>query len=228
MIYLFLVGILILLVIWVLKGISTFLYNLLTLSFLPDALGMFDGNVASYTIPIVGQTLGIVVNYLVAAFINLIDFCIWFINWIPGLNLIIKTVYTSPDMVERMLPFIFGGQSGHRNFITHSVLNPVFLVFLIITFILTKLLSKTRIRDGVIGIASLIGLTFVCHLLADTMPQSWIGFANIKFYLFIKLFTLPPLLSKLWLYVNAVLSLGALRYVTGFGLETEEESSYSE
>lgn len=202
------------LVVSLLKGISEFIYNIFTLSFLPNAIGMFDGNVSSYIIPIIGPTLGVVINYVVAVFINIFDFLLWLIYWIPGIRQVIQFVYTSPDMVERFLPWMFGGLSGHRNFITHSVINPVFLVFLMITVILIKSISNMGLRPVVKILCFVIGMSFVCHLLADTMPQAWIGFARIKVYLFTNIFTLPKLLSKLWLYINAFLSFGILFKVT--------------
>lgn len=212
--YLFLGLIIIALILLTFEWIKNLIYSILTLSFLPHALGMFDGNVGSYSIPIIGQFIEVLINYFVAAFINLIDFFIWFINWIPGVNWIINFIYRSPDMVERYLPDIFGGLAGHRNFITHSILNPVFLVYLIICLIIIILVHKTSISDLIKIILFFIGLTFVCHLLADTMPKSWRGTAHIKLFLFTKFYTLPAFLSKLWLYMNAVLSFYALTYVT--------------
>lgn len=211
--YIILAILLIGLIVWITKGIFSLLFHVLTLDFLPGALDMFDGNVASYTIPVIGPTIGIIVNYFIAAFINLVDFLVWFINWIPGLEKIIDIVYRSPDLVERALP-IFGGLGGHRNFITHSILNPVFLVFLLTSLILIKVLFNTKIKNIIQPLLFIIGLTFVCHLLADTMPKAWLGTANIKIFLSKNFFTLPPVLSKVWLYLNAGLSLSALVYFT--------------
>ena len=172
-----------------------------TLSFLPHAIGMFDGNVSIYIIPIIGPTIGVMFNYLVAAFVNLVDFAIWLIHWIPGLDYLFNIVYTAPDGVERLFPNIFGGIGGHRNFITHSVLNPVFLIYLVVHKV------SCKIHEALASLVTLIGLTFICHLLADTMPQAWMGAANIKIYLFQNWLMLPPLFSEIWLYMNAGLGL---------------------
>lgn len=176
------------------------LEKLLTLGFLPKALNMMDGNVTSYTIPIIGVVVEVFLNWIAAIFINLIDFCLWLVNWIPGVRQIIAFVYRAPDAAEHLFPQLFG--MSHRNFITHSAINPIFLGFLLVGFILARAFPPLKV------FVMLIGLSFVCHLLADTMPQAWQGTALIKVYLFRGFFTLPRFFSKLWLYINVVIALG--------------------
>lgn len=204
MIYIVIVILLIAIIGNVLGAIKSFLGSVITLSFLPNAIGMFDGNIKTVAthIPIISEVVGVTINWLSVIFINFIDFLLWFIYWIPGVKQIINIIYTSPDMVEKLIPSMLG---SHRNFITHSILNPIFLIFIIITFILCRILNNFEIGKCISTILMLVGLTFACHLLADTMPKSWIGFANIKVQIFITLFAMPPWLGKLWLIGNAIL-----------------------
>lgn len=210
--YIFLLVVAILLLSGLVKFVGGFLTGLFTLSFLPHAIGMFDGKITTTIIPLIGDTIGVLINILIAAFINIVDFILWFIHWIPGLGFITDLVYTSPDMAEKYLSFIFG---SHRNFITHSVLNPIFIVFLIVSTIIIKSIKNESVKSVIRVLILLIGSTFLCHLLADTMPQAWIGFARIKVQIFINFITLPALLSKLWLYFNSVLVAFALFKVSG-------------
>lgn len=199
------IGILVLILIgYILNGIGNFFASLFTLSFLPNAIGMFDGKIetTASTIPIISSLVEGVVNWISVIFINFVDFMLWFIYWIPGVKQVILLVYTAPDLVERLLPSMLG---SHRNFITHSVLNPIFLIFIMISFIICKIANKYEIGAIISFILMLIGLSFVCHLLADTMPKAWVGFANIKVQVFNTFFVMPPWMGKLWLLINAVL-----------------------
>lgn len=208
--YLFLIVFLLFIFKLLLSGIGNLFYSILTLSFLPNGLGIFDGEVTTYFIPIVGY----IINCIVVAFINILDFIIWFIYWIPGVHTIIDLVHRAPDIDQlESFKLIFG--QHHRNFITHSVLNPIFLLFLVLTFIIIKSLKQSEVGIIVSILLFVIGLTFVGHLLADTMPGSWRGFSTIKVYFFVKFFSLPGFLSKIWLYINSYLSVKALVKVTG-------------
>lgn len=182
--------------------------NILTLSFLPSSLEMFNGNPNSSTLKIKG--IEIAINYFFAAIINLIDFFLLLISWIPILRKVLDYIYRNPDILEKQIPFLFGGSKGHRNFITHSVFNPIFLIYIFISSKLCVMFSLTPLNIILRPLFFIIGLCFVCHLLCDTMPKHWKGFANIKVYFFTHLLTFSPLTSKLWLYIGSFLSLSLL------------------
>ena len=182
--------------------------NILTLSFLPSSLEMFNGNPNSRTLKVKG--LEITLNYFFAALINLIDFALLFISWIPGLKNILDFMYRNPDIIEKQISFLFGGSKGHRNFITHSVFNPVFLIYIFISSKLCVIFSLTPLNTILRPLLFLIGLCFVCHLLCDTMPKHWKGFANIKVYFFTHLMSFSPITSKAWLYIGSFLSFSLL------------------
>lgn len=218
MVYIF-VGILVLwLIMCILNSIGSFFASIFTLSFLPNAIGMFDGKMdtVASSIPILSNLIEGLINWISVVFINFVDFILWFIYWIPGVKQIIELIYRAPDLVERLIPHMLG---AHRNFITHSVLNPVFLVFIMIAFVLCKILNKFEMGTIISGLLMIIGLGFACHLLADTMPKSWVGFANIKVQIFATMFVMPPWLGKLWLLVNAIFCIKLTCKVT---LDTEE------
>ena len=169
---------------------------------------MFNGNPNSRTLKVKG--LEITLNYFFAALINLIDFALLFISWIPGLKNILDFMYRNPDIIEKQIPFLFGGSKGHRNFITHSVFNPVFLRYIFISSKLCVIFSLTPLNTILRPLLFLIGLCFVCHLLCDTMPKHWKGFANIKVYFFTHLISFSPITSKAWLYIGSFLSFSLL------------------
>lgn len=187
----------------VLGSIKSFFGNIFTLSFLPNAIGMFDGNINTIAsnIPIISKLVEGLFNWISVLFINVIDFGLWFIYWIPGVKQLIELIYTAPDLVERIMTDMLG---SHRNFITHSIFNPIFLIFIIVAFIICKIVNKFEIGELISVILMLIGFGFACHLLADTMPKSWVGFANIKVQIFATFFVMPPWLGKVWLLVNAL------------------------
>lgn len=169
---------------------------------------MFNGNPNSSTLKIKG--IEIAINYFFAAIINLIDFFLLLISWIPILRKVLDHIYRNPDILEKQIPFLFGGSKGHRNFITHSVFNPIFLIYIFISSKLCVMFSLTPLNIILRPLFFIIGLCFVCHLLCDTMPKHWKGFANIKVYFFTHLLTFSPLTSKLWLYIGSFLSLSLL------------------
>jgi len=188
----FIVGIIVvIIVVYFLKQLA---YSIFTLNFLPGAFHMFDGNMSSYTIPIVGGVIEPIINYVCILFLNIVDFLLWFLHWIPGVGYVMDRIYKAPDEVEKTYDLV------HRNFITHSIFNPRIVVILVIGFVLLYVIGKIS-REVSSLISYLICFTliiFACHLIADTMPQSWVGFALIK----TPLFTLNALFSKLWLYIN--------------------------
>ncbi len=201
--YIFIVVLGLVLISYILNSIGSFFISIFTLSFLPNAIGMFDGKISTTasSIPILSKLVEGIINWISVIFINVVDFLLWFIYWIPGVKQIIELIYSSPDLVERHIPML----NSHRNFITHSVFNPIFLTFIMVSFILCKILNKFEIGESISCILMVIGLGFACHLLADTMPKSWVGFANIKVQIFTTFFVMPPWLGKLWLLFNAFL-----------------------
>ena len=167
---------------------------------------MFNGNPNSTTIKSL-KGIEISINYFFTALINLLDFLLLFIAWIPSIKKILNFIYRIPDIIEKHIPFLFGGSKGHRNFITHSVFNPVFLAYIFVVNKICILFSATSLDIIFRTLFFIIGLCFTCHLLSDTMPKRWKGFANIKIYLFVYFNTFGPLVSKIWLYIGAFLSI---------------------
>lgn len=198
----------------VITSIGNLAHSIFTLSFLPNAIGIFDGEISTRatSIPILSNIIETTLNYISVLFINIIDAILWFVYWIPGVKQVIDVIYTSPDVVEKLIPDML---DSHRNFITHSVLNPVFLVFIIVSFTISKILKNTEIGEIIAAILMIIGFVFACHLLADSMPKSWVGFSNIKVQIYTTFFTLPPFLSKLWLYINVFLCIKLTYKSTG-------------
>lgn len=169
---------------------------------------MFNGNPNSSTLKI--KNIEIAINYIFAAIINLIDFLLLFISWIPILKQILNFMYRSPDIIEKQIPFLFGGSKGHRNFITHSIFNPIFLIYLFISSKICIIFSLTPLNLITRIFFFIIGLCFVCHLLCDTMPKHWKGFANIKIYFCTYYLSFSPIISKAWLYIGSFLSFSLL------------------
>lgn len=174
------------------------------LGFLPSGIETATGHKLLYNTDYKQVTLIPVVEVLICYFIsilcNLMDFMLWFIAWIPGLKQLIALIYAAPDM-DLLFPSVF---HLHRNFITHSVLNPLFLI----SGVLMVLLG--RFFEWIKAIFLFVALLFALHFLADAMPLKWVGFANIYVGLgSVKLFYLPPFLSKLWLLLNV----GAIYFV---------------
>lgn len=88
----------ILLVVVVAASVRSFLVSVFILSFLPKAIGMFDGNISTMAsnIPIISKLVEGIVNWISVIFINVIDFVLWFIYWIPGVKNIIKLSISNP------------------------------------------------------------------------------------------------------------------------------------
>ncbi len=184
--------------------VNSFEY-LITLQFLPHGIvhaghGMFDGNLHGDTyIPIIG----LLINYVVAIFINIVDFLLWFLSFVPGLSFFMDLVYSSPDLDLSRYAI---GIIAHRSFLTHSVLNPVFLILLFVMYLVGVVINKINKDVGMVLqlILVIILMAVPCHLLADTMPQNWYGAAYVNFKLLnITLFPSTKLGSILWLYGNA-------------------------
>ncbi len=212
----------IIIVISIFNQASKLINSILTLSFLPGALDIFDGKMDTLAthIPIVSKLVEGFINWMSVLLINIIDFSLWLIHWIPGVSQVIDFIYVSPDIIERMFPAILG---SHRNFITHSIFNPVFVIFLII-FLVFALLSKYISPLKIVTILmAFIGFAFVGHLLADTMPKAWVGFATIKVQVTNTYFVMPPLMSKLWLQINAMVSIALMGKIIEISEISEEK-----
>ena len=192
-------------------SIQSALWSLFTLSFLPNGL-YFLNNTEPNTVAI--PLLGGIFNYISILICNITDFFLWFISWIPGLSNLIKMVYRSPD-----LDLAFN--LGHRNFITHSVINPVFIGFVVISAIIVLITKHFKVLNSFLRIlVFLTGMTFVCHLLADTMPKGWTGTAYIYFKLWSMNFPLrPAFLSLLWLYINSLFALCVSTFLLTVGAD---------
>ena len=170
---------------------------------------MFNGNPNSNAIK-KSKELEISINYFFAALINLVDFLLLLIGWIPSVKKVLDFMYRNPDIIEKQVSFLFGGSKGHRNFITHSIFNPIFLAYIFVVNKICILFVGTPLDIILRTLFFTIGLCFTCHLLCDTMPKHWRGFANIKIYLFTNLYTFSPIISKAWLYIGSFLSFALL------------------
>ncbi len=181
---------------WLVGGIIDITSSILTLDFLPKGVNMLaDSKMSTYSIPIIG----FLINYLVWVFVNILDFIIWCVHWIPGVDFYIDVIYACPDID---LPNTSWGifKASHRNFITHSVLNPIFIIAIILCGLISFILPPV----GIILIM-LTCLTFSGHLLADTMPNAWVGTSFIQVKLWGAGFHLGEWFSQIWLYINALM-----------------------
>lgn len=195
------------LIIAILRYLFEAFTSFITLQWMPSGIyqlkghDLFDGNIhVDPVIPLIGS----IIDYIVAAIINLVDFMLYPLAFIPGINNILHLVYTSPD-----LDLAFNEVLQHRSFLSHSVLNPVFLGFILIgtaIFFLLRVLPK-QVTYIYMFIFLGIALSFPCHLLSDTMPKAWQGAAYVNFKLFGVGFSIASqAISELWLYANAAAS----------------------
>ena len=216
-----------------LKALIDIFLETISLSWMPSGINLimnhrlFDGNLHVDTIiPIVGTLL----DYLAAMLINIVDAMLFPISLIPGLRKILLIVYTSPDW-DLFNPvseawFSFYPIFQHRSFFTHSVLNPVFLLYLVAFIVIVRLVAKLIHNGGVqivcFYVFTAIGLSFPCHLLADSMPQGWSGTAFISFKIMGVGFNAGQALTGLWLYINALVALFIIGCIVMRTLGTEE------
>lgn len=192
-------------------------FNILNLAFLPAGLDIAANTSMTgvYTIPLIGAFIEVPLHYIFSLVINVVDFLCWFICKIPLIGNIIEFIEKCPDKdltTHGTDPIIgFLGITGHRNFITHSVLNPYVIIFIVLSVILIFALGSLNEVVGMIFRFLLFFglLTFSCHLLADCMPSAWTGAALIRVKIFgLQIFTLNGFFSKLWLMLNAIVSGG--------------------
>lgn len=183
---------------WLLGGIFDIIGSIMTLDFLPKGVNMLAGSkISTYSIPIIGG----LINYLVWVLVNILDFIIWCVHWIPGVNSFIDIIYKCPDIDLPSSNWdIFN--SSHRNFITHSVLNPIFLIAMALCVLVTLVLPPIGVSFMVLACCAFSG-----HLLADTMPNAWVGTSFIQVKLWGVGFHLGDWFSQIWLYINALLPL---------------------
>lgn len=184
------------------------------LGFLPSGIEVATGHKLLYNTDFRITTLIPFIEplfcYIISIFCNLLDFCIWFIAWIPGVKQLIKIVYSLPDIDQKMTNIF----PYHRNIITHSILNLGFILIVVLSFISR---IKSEISEIIGSIVFLFGLIFCLHLLADSMPLQWVGYAKIYIGLgSFKLCYLPGFLSKAWLIINAIAGLVILAKVSDY------------
>ena len=186
-----------------------FIYSILTLSFLPSGMEVIKGESllhdASMTTTII-PIIGLIVNYFVVLMVNIIDFMIWFFSWIPGYRRLIAFISSAHD-IDQKTGIIASWFTSHRNFFTHSVLNPILLIYFVISFHIKA--AKGAFINFIIALP---GLAFAGGILADTMPKSWAyNFSRIHIEAIgFNVITLSPLFSWLWLLFNALIILTLL------------------
>lgn len=214
-------------------------FRILNLGFLPAGIGIGEGiaETGVYVLPFfLGSLIEIPLHFLLTLWINIVDFACAILSVIPFVKELLYLVKVCPDLdltthgIDPVIGFL--GLTGHRNFITHSVLNPYILMIVLAGLVLY--LFGFVIKRFLPGIGTFIcSIAVVCvsmslfihsaHLFADCMPKGWNGSALIKVHIgFIK-FVLFPILSKLWLLVNGIFAM-----VLGckfFGLLPQEDSS---
>jgi hypothetical protein len=205
--------------------------KIISLSWLPSGINLiahhrlFDGNIhIDPVIPVIGS----IIDYLTAMFINLVDLALYPIAAIPGLKVILYRLYSSPDwdlpMPNAWAVFHFSPYLTHRSFFSHSVLNPMFILYILAFFaivcVIVKLIPSNVIQVICIYISTAIGLSFPCHLLADSMPQAWAGSAFINFKIMGSGLALGQGMSELWLYLNAFLAIFAIFFVLRLGFSS--------
>lgn len=116
---------------FLLIGLKPLFFGIFTLSFLPRSIGIFRNcKITSYTIPVIGHTIGILLNFIIGCFINIVDCLISLLYWIPVVNDLIFMVHNAQNSIQKLVPSFFG--SSNLNFITYSVINPVFIIFVLL------------------------------------------------------------------------------------------------
>lgn len=221
-------------ILWLIESIIAAFLKFISLSWLPSGINLiahhrlFDGNIhIDPVIPVIGS----IIDYLAAMFINLVDLALYPIAAIPGLKVILYRLYSSPDwdlpMPNAWAVFHFYPYFTHRSFFSHSVLNPMFILYILALFaivcVILKLISNGVVRGICIYISTAIGLSFPCHLLADSMPQAWAGSAFINFKIMGFGFASGQGMSELWLYLNAFLAIFAICKVLEVGLNGNDD-----
>ena len=197
------------------KSSLSHFFKILNLGFLPSGLDI-DNNIkviGTYTIPFLGSVIEVPLHFFMTLWINIVDFVCWIPSKIPILREVLYLVKVCPDLdlTTHGTDLLIGtlGLTGHRNFITHSVLNPyillIFFTGIILYFFLHCINSEICkwIGDAIRGILVLVFLIHSAHLFADCMPQKWTGASLIKVYAFnIRFIILNGFLSKCWLMLN--------------------------
>ncbi|MBH1941044.1 hypothetical protein I5677_09085 [Mobilitalea sibirica] len=211
-----------------------FIGSILTLDVLPSAYEMTYNTAikGNHTVWLIGWIINPIINYFITLFINIIDFLCVFTSWIPFVNNIQDTIYYAPDIdqlnsniVYNIIEPLLG--TSHRNWITHSVLNPYFIFFIVCAFILSFIARFIPVFKYIVGLIILIiGMSFVAHLLADTMPLSWgkgsrNSFSNIHVRFWFIKFQMNGLFSKLWLYLHASIAGAATIKASSVALEDD-------
>lgn len=197
-------------------------FRVLNLGFLPAGIGIAEGiaETGVYVLPsFLGQLVEVPLHFFLTLWINIIDFVCAILSLIPFGKELLLMVKVCPDLdltTHGTDPIIgFLGLTGHRNFITHSVLNPYILLIVlsgIVIYCIGRLIRIIfpKIGSVICGIAvACVGMSLLilsAHLFADCMPKKWTGAALIRVHIAFIKFTLFPIMSKIWLLVNGVLS----------------------
>jgi len=174
---------------------SSLLINIITLEFLPSGMEVIkgesisaDSNIRTSIIPIIG----FLINIFIMLLINIIDFIIWPFSWIPGLSNLISFIGGSHDIDQTSSIF-----THHRNFLSHSVLNPIILIYSWISY-------KFRKVSILNFILILPLIAFAAGILADTMPRGWGFYSYIHISLLgFRIFSLSAFFTRLWLFLNS-------------------------
>lgn len=210
------------------KLLYVLFFEVLNLGFLPAGLNLIENirPLGVYTIPLIGPIIEVPLHFLMTLWINIVDFVCWILCKIPFLNMELTFIKGCPDLdltthgTDELIGVL--GLTGHRNFITHSILNPYIVIIVAIGFILyfiTGIFSK-KIQNF---IASCV-ITCLCihsaHLFADCMPRAWEGGALIKVKIFeISILKFNGFFSKLWLLGNGIFTI----YIGSFFTKNMEE-----
>ena len=120
----------------------------IVLGFLPSGMEVATGhrilNNTDFRIITLIPILEPLFSFVISILCNVIDFFLWFIAWIPGVKQGIAFIYSLPDLDQTYKNFF----PNHRNFITHSVLNPGFLLVTLIGIILSKVNKSFILREA--------------------------------------------------------------------------------
>ena len=215
-------------------------FKILNLGFLPSGLDI-DNNIkviGEYTIPFIGAVIEVPLHFFMTLWINIVDFICWIPSKIPIVREALRFIKMCPDLdlTTHGLDPLIGilGLTGHRNFITHSILNPYILLILFVGILLCFLLHLANnevcewIGEMIGWILVLVLLIHSAHLFADCMPQKWTGAALIRVSIFnIRFVVLNGFLSKCWLMLNGFLAIKIAHFLVDSGdLKAKKSDSH--
>lgn len=198
---------------WLIKAAFHFVFfTILNLGFLPAGLHIAKdiSPVGVYVIPYIGAIIEVPLHYFLTLWINVIDFICWIPSKIPVLNSFLEFIKRCPDKdltthgVDPLIGML--GLTGHRNFITHSILNPYILMICLIGTLLFFIFGfiNEKIRNILGTCVAMCLFIHSAHLFADCMPSQWIGGALIKSAY---IGTWNAFFSKIWLLSQGIISI---------------------